>query len=565
MSRYLLLLVALIGPPCATAAAALAPREVLVVANAKSKVSTDLAQRYARLRGIPSENVALINTSKTYSIGRDSYNRQILSPLRNLLIDRGLAGKVRCVVLMWGMPVRVAGTSRRPRIPQAALYKAAADKAHYRLATDYGLLAGVARKFPPPRTEGLSPLGKLFSSPVPAPSEPLTDFEELRRRINALLARKRLEAASLQDPARKRIAMRQLMALHLDIGGLKGLISFIEMNSPPGAPDLGKLRERLDEAARKLNDLRAAAPTKANVRARLELMDQTGGAVQVVAYVREKLGSPPAPKKKQNFIARTMTSEDAAVDSELAAMWWPKYKLTGALSNPLHWRVRAKFAPEKLPTTMMTARIDGPTGAEAMRIIKASVAAEKTGLKGMFYIDAGGGKSLKPEAIRAYDVHFRKLYDFVSANAKIKAVLNEKPSVFQPNSCPRAALYVGWYSVRRYVPAFTWVPGAVGWHVASYEAQNLRDPDSQEWCAKMIQNGVAGTLGPIAEPFLRSFPLPEEFFGLLLTGKFTLAECYWRTAPTISWRMTLIGDPLYNPFKANPQIGVDILPPGLAP
>jgi len=214
---------------------------------------------------------------------------------------------------------------------------------------------------------------------------------------------------------------------------------------------------------------------------------------------------------------------------------------------------------------MMTARIDAPSSADAMRIVKVSVAAEKTGLKGKFYIDAGGGKSLKPQVIRAYDAHLMRLYEFVSAKTKMKVVLDEGPSLFQPNRCPQAALYVGWYSLRRYVPAFTWVPGAVGWHVASYEAQNLRDPDSQEWCAKMIQNGIAGTLGAVAEPFLNSFPLPEEFFGLLLTGKFTLAECYWRTTPTISWRMTLIGDPLYNPFKANPQIAVEMLPEGLAP
>ena len=67
------------------------------------------------------------------------------------------------------------------------------------------------------------------------------------------------------------------------------------------------------------------------------------------------------------------------------------------------------------------------------------------------------------------------------------------------------------------------------------------------------------------EPLLGAFPLPEEFFPLLLTGKYTVAECYWRTNPLVSWRMTLICDPLYNPYQVNPQLDVGKLPAGLAP
>ena len=81
----------------------------------------------------------------------------------------------------------------------------------------------------------------------------------------------------------------------------------------------------------------------------------------------------------------------------------------------------------------------------------------------------------------------------------------------------------------------------------------------------MISAGVAATIGPVDEPFLAAFPLPDEFFPLLLTGQYTLAECYWRTVPFTSWQMILVGDPLYKPFAANPQFDVRTLPPGLAP
>jgi hypothetical protein len=70
----------------------------------------------------------------------------------------------------------------------------------------------------------------------------------------------------------------------------------------------------------------------------------------------------------------------------------------------------------------------------------------------------------------------------------------------------------------------------------------------------MLEYGIAATLGAVDEPYLDAFPLPTEFFSLLMTGKYTLAEVFYKTKRYNSWRMILIGDPLYTPFKANPQL-----------
>jgi hypothetical protein len=61
-------------------------------------------------------------------------------------------------------------------------------------------------------------------------------------------------------------------------------------------------------------------------------------------------------------------------------------------------------------------------------------------------------------------------------------------------------------------------------------------------------------LGPVAEPYLQSFPLPDQFFPLLMTGKLSLLEVYFLTVPHLSWMQILIGDPLYRPFKNHPAI-----------
>ena len=128
------------------------------------------------------------------------------------------------------------------------------------------------------------------------------------------------------------------------------------------------------------------------------------------------------------------------------------------------------------------------------------------------------------------------------------------PALFPPGSSPQAALYVGWYSLREYVDAFTWQKGAVAFHVASSECTTLRQKGSNVWCKRLLEKGVAATLGPVAEPYLHSFPLPDEFFPLLLTGRLPLLEVYFRTIPHLSWRQILIGDPLYTPFRDHPAL-----------
>ena len=88
----------------------------------------------------------------------------------------------------------------------------------------------------------------------------------------------------------------------------------------------------------------------------------------------------------------------------------------------------------------------------------------------------------------------------------------------------------------------------MAYHLASSEAATLRDPGSQVWCKRMLEEGVCATMGPVYEPYLSAFPRPNEFFAVLLQGDLTLVECYYRTKPFNSWMMTLIGDPLYRPF-----------------
>lgn len=199
----------------------------------------------------------------------------------------------------------------------------------------------------------------------------------------------------------------------------------------------------------------------------------------------------------------------------------------------------------------MVSRLDGPSVPIVKRIIQDSIKAEKSGLKGTAYFDARWVRSNKQNlsGYAFYDQSIHLAADRIRERNLLPVVINDGKELFQPGGAPDAALYCGWYSRANYVDAFTWRIGAIGYHIASSECVTLKKRNSRIWCKMMLEKGVAATIGPVGEPYVQGFPVPEIFFGLLIDGYLSLAECYLKSLPYLSWKMVLIGDPLYKPFK----------------
>ena len=89
----------------------------------------------------------------------------------------------------------------------------------------------------------------------------------------------------------------------------------------------------------------------------------------------------------------------------------------------------------------------------------------------------------------------------------------------------------------------------MAYHLASIEVDTLRDPASQVWCKKMLEDGVCATIGPVYEPYLVAFPRPNEFFAMLLQGNLTLVECYYRSQPVQQLDDDAHRRPALRPFK----------------
>lgn len=261
-----------------------------------------------------------------------------------------------------------------------------------------------------------------------------------------------------------------------------------------------------------------------------------------------RIQAEPAPKGSDH--PRPQQDTVASLDSELSLVKVGDHPLPGWLANPYFLGFQHQHSTYRKGQVLMVARLDGPSPATVRRLIVDSLAVEGRGLQGTAYFDARWPRASakKLQGYKLYDQSLHLAADIVGQ--ALPTVLNEEEGLFQPGQAPQAALYCGWYSLAHYVDAFNWQPGAIAYHLASAECATLKQADSQVWCKRLLEEGVAATIGPVGEPYIQAFPLPQLFFSLLLDGDFNLVEAYQLSLPFISWKMILIGDPLYRPFKA---------------
>ena len=241
------------------------------------------------------------------------------------------------------------------------------------------------------------------------------------------------------------------------------------------------------------------------------------------------------------------THSEAAVDSELATLGAYNRMISGVRANE-YFHSYSRILDVNLPGLMLVCRLDAPTRAIVERMITDSIAAENDGLRGIAYMDA---RNIQQAGYKEGD---QWIYTAANDCRKygIPAILDNGPLLF-PEGYPmsRAALYYGWYTgtvegpfVR---PDFRFQRGAIAVHIHSFSAATLRSPVSN-WCAPLLAAGAAATVGSVYEPYLSFTPNLDILNERLLSG-FTFAEAAWMSQRVTSWQTTMVGDPLYRPFK----------------
>ena len=90
-------------------ALALNPDEILIIANGKDPASLRIARYYCKQRNVPTSNILRlpIKKSNQLRISRSDYDRHIANPLRLILKTPEYAGKIKCLVTVYGMPYAI--------------------------------------------------------------------------------------------------------------------------------------------------------------------------------------------------------------------------------------------------------------------------------------------------------------------------------------------------------------------------------------------------------------------------------------------------------------------------
>ena len=241
---------------------------------------------------------------------------------------------------------------------------------------------------------------------------------------------------------------------------------------------------------------------------------------------------------------------EAAVDSELA--WLPLIKmsvpLTGPLPNLLYGTTNHS-ALSPINGLLLVSRLDGPTPQIANQLVDKALVAESNGFWGRAYFDARGLQTNDSYylgdqwILKSAEIARRQGFDTeTDTNA-------ETWRAAMPMS--HIAIYAGWYTGDAdgpfAAPKVEFMPGAFAYHLHSFSADTLRIP-GHSWCGPLLAKGATCTMGCVYEPYLQFTPNIALFLDSLCKG-YTFGEAAWTSQNALSWQTTMIGDPLYQPFR----------------
>ena len=521
-----------------TARAELAPNQVVIVANAKSRESLSVAQHYATRRGIPAQHIVELDLPLDDTMSREDYERRLVTPLRQTLHARDIHKAIRVVVTVFGVPLRVAAprlTDDEERWRRDATARLGAARTRLEdLERRAGAIAASAGSVPPPA--------------APQTENPVTYERNITflLRVDEAVQASTKRVRQLKPPADAQWSSR-LEAIVRDHQGVAGLSQLQhEMRRDGQSSESETARQARGQQAEGLQLLLGSVD--------LPVRDRRSEFYQRIEQVYGNYGVFGLAAMEQSRLSEE--HGDASVDSELSLLWWDRslYGAAWRRANPLYHAFKKSGGGHREIPVLMVGRLDASTADLASRLVDRAMEAERQGLNGTVYLDARGMPVKDPsDTYGRYDQSLRDLHQFVTQHTTYRSQLDNTEARFErPGAAPDVAFYAGWYRLRQYEDAFTFRTGAIGYHMASGEAVSLHSHGEAGWCKNALDRGITATLGSVGEPYLDAFPEPLEFAALLMTGQYSLVESYYLTSRWVSWRMVLVGDPLYNPWKARP-------------
>ncbi|MBX3747833.1 MAG: TIGR03790 family protein [Verrucomicrobiae bacterium] len=284
----------------------------------------------------------------------------------------------------------------------------------------------------------------------------------------------------------------------------------------------------------------------------LEVVTDAPFRCLVVCYgVPLKIGEDAALQEAGiEGLPETLRVNRAAVDAELTAlpMLLAGAPRMGPIGNRFFGATNASVLHPR-NGVLVVGRLDGPTAELARGLVDRAIEAERHGLVGRGYFDV---RSIGHPAYQVGDQWISNAWAVVSRYG-FDTHLDREPGTL-PAGFPMShtAFYAGWYDGHVSGPfqggTVEFTPGAVGYHLHSFSAATLRAAD-RHWVGPLVAAGVTATMGMVHEPYLQGTPDVGLCFARLLFSGFTWGEAALVSQRFLSWQLTVVGDPLYRPFR----------------
>jgi uncharacterized protein (TIGR03790 family) len=275
-------------------------------------------------------------------------------------------------------------------------------------------------------------------------------------------------------------------------------------------------------------------------------------AMVLMRGVPLKIANDPSLTGSMEAMPQLQTNA-AAVDSELALL--PVFGLPagGFVRNIFFDGVGSglvRAGPELAAKLILVTRLDGPRASDVRRMIDDTLFAEQNRLAGLAVIDSRGLTDAKDPYVHG-DNWLRRARDLLSGDGWM-VKFDDDPAVLpSTDPCNHVALYLGWYHDGACGPWVTppnrFERGAIAYHLHSFSGITVRST-TDAWVGPLIAHGAAATMGTVYEPFLDLTPHIDIFTQRLLAGDY-FAEAAYASEPGLSWMVTVVGDPLYRPFR----------------
>lgn len=253
-----------------------------------------------------------------------------------------------------------------------------------------------------------------------------------------------------------------------------------------------------------------------------------------------------------------LNTNGSAVDSELAL--FPVYGLpkTGLLPNPYYQPDQgSRYSVFDSDQIILVGRLDGPNPEVVRRMMRESIEGEEKRLVGRVCLDLRGINDLKDPYsqgdtwLKSADSAFKKQGFTIDKDVK--------PELF-PDWLPwnQIGIYLGWYDGTARGPFMRsrcFSKGAIAYHLHSTSASTLRST-SENWAGPLLAAGATATMGCVYEPYLDMTPHLDVFVKKLLEG-YSFIEAAYASQKFLSWMTTVVGDPLYTPFRKPLKEAID--------